>query len=283
MQINSQSKIKLNNVKIFINLEQKKQRENAVNDKIQHKKIMKIKENRKSWYNIPIIFNDYELNFLTYKEALKFDKRKLNQFYISLIKAKHPLIFSFVPVKDYNLMIIKLCLFCLSFSIFYVVNSLFFDESTIHDIYENNGVYNFIYFLPEILCSFFISYIISILIKYFFLSERNIIIIKKEQNVNIAKKLVSKIKRDIIIKYIIFFATGNILLLIFWYYLSSFGAVYQNTQIILIKNTLFSFLLSLIYPFIISIVPAILRKIALSDRKKKKEFIFRISLFLQYI
>ena len=47
-------------------------------------------------------FTDYEINTLPYKEALLYDKRTLFEYYISLIKTKHPLIFSFIPMKDYN-------------------------------------------------------------------------------------------------------------------------------------------------------------------------------------
>ena len=96
-------------------------------------------------------FTEYELNTFNYKEALIYDKREFFTYYISLIKTKHPIIFSFIPIKDYNTMIIKLCLFFLSFCIYYAINTLFFNQKTIHQIYEDGGSYNFVYFLPQIL------------------------------------------------------------------------------------------------------------------------------------
>ena len=56
-------------------------------------------------------YNDYELNSLGYEKALKYDKRTLMQYYMSLIKTKHPIIFSFVPLDDYNSQIIKASLY----------------------------------------------------------------------------------------------------------------------------------------------------------------------------
>jgi hypothetical protein len=278
----SQSKLKLKDVKILLNFQKNRDKKSKA-----YKSHKNIKNNKFS-IEKPISFErmnytDYELNSFTYKEALQYDKRTFSQYYISLIKVKHPIIFSFIPTKDYNTMIIKLCLFFLSFCIYYSVNALFFNENTIHKIYEDGGSYNLMYLLPHILYSFVISHIFSTIIKYAFLSERSVIEIKKEKNLQDAKNKVEKVKRNIVIKYIIFFVSGILFLVFFWYYLSSFGAVYQNSQFYLIKNTFISYAVSLIYPFIINILPAIFRNCSLNDKNQNKEILFKISKFLQYI
>ena len=56
-------------------------------------------------------FNDEELNDLEYKLALKLDKRNYCQYYFSLLKSKHALIFTFCNNTDYNSKIIKIDLF----------------------------------------------------------------------------------------------------------------------------------------------------------------------------
>ena len=56
-------------------------------------------------------YNDLELNSLKYPEALRVDKRTYIQFYFSLLRTNHLLIFSFCPNKDYNSRIIKFFLF----------------------------------------------------------------------------------------------------------------------------------------------------------------------------
>ena len=170
--------------------------------------------------------NDFELNSLNYKDALEIDKRTYLEYYISLLKTKNPIIFTFYPIKDNNILIIKICLFCLSFSIYYFFNTVFFTYNTIHKVYEDKGSYSISYVMPSIILSFILSYIINIFIKYLSLSERNLAELKNEK---MNKKLFdkqAKVQRCLIIKYICYFIISFIFLIFFWYYLSSFCAVY---------------------------------------------------------
>ena len=56
-------------------------------------------------------YDEYEINDISYEEALNNDKRTYLNFYFSLLKANHILIFTFNTNKDYNPYIIKICLF----------------------------------------------------------------------------------------------------------------------------------------------------------------------------
>ena len=180
-------------------------------------------------------------------------------------------------------MIIKLCIFSLSFSIYYAVNFAFFDDKILHEIYAIGGKYDFMYFLPKITISFAISYVITNIIKYIFLSERNIFEIRIQPTYSLAYDISLKEKRNLVIKYTIFFILGIIFLVFFWMLLSSFGAVYQNTQIFIFKNALISFSMSLCFPFIIIIFPAIFRICALNSNEKNNEYMFKLSKFLQIL
>ena len=224
---------------------------------------------------------DYELNFLSYKEALEKDKRTYVQYYISLIRAKHPIIFSFIPIKDYNSMIPKVGIFLLSFGIVYAINALFFNESAIHQIYKDKGEYNMGYFLPNAILSFLIAHILVTGIKYIFLSERNILEIKSQETRNKALDIVDGVKRCLIIKYIVFYVAGVLFLILFWYYLSSFCAVYQNSQIFLLINAFMSSLFSLIYPFFINLLPVVIRTLSMQDTNR--ELFYKISKIIQII
>ena len=62
-----------------------------------------------------------------------------------------------------------------------------------------------------------------------------------------------------------------------------FCAIYKNTQIYLIKDTLISFVLSLLYPFGIYLIPGIFRIPALSDRNNKRICLYNFSILLQMI
>ena len=180
-------------------------------------------------------------------------------------------------------MIIKSSLFFLSFAIYYAINLAFFNENMIHKLYENGGKYEIEYFIFKILISFAISYIISRLIIFIFLSERNLIEIKNQPTLEASNDIVEKVKRNLVIKYIIYFIMGLLFLAFFWLLLSSFGAVYQNTQIIIFKNTLISFGISLIFPFIINIFPCIFRICSLNSESKDMDCIYSFSKILQYI
>ena len=129
-----------------------------------------------------------------------------------------------------------------------------------HKIYIDKGTYNFIYQIPQILYSTLISGVINALIKYLSLSENDIIAFKQEKD-NIKNKYKELIK-TLKMKFILFFIITFMLLMVFWYYITCFCGVYSNTQIHLIKDTVTSFCLSLVYPFGIYLIPAMFRKCA---------------------
>ena len=171
-------------------------------------------------------------------------------------------------------MIIKICLFLFSFVLYYTVNALFFNDSTMHKIYEDKGTFNFIYNIPQILYSTVISSVISIIIKTLSLSEKNVLSIKNSKNIEDSNKKFSKILNCLVIKFMLFFIVCLLFLVFFWYYLGCFCAVYKNTQNYLIKDTLISFCLSLLYPFGLNVLPGIFRIYSL--KKTNRECIYRI-------
>ena len=226
-----------------------------------------------------INYNDYELNNLPYEKAKKLDKRTYFQYYFSLLKMKHLIVFTFVTKNDYNSKIIKIILFLFFFSLHYTINALFFNEAKMHRIYVDQGRFNFIYQIPHILYSTIITSVIDTIIKYLSLSEKDVIKAKKETE-DIDKKT-SNLLHCLLIKFILFFIFLYVFLAFFWYYLSCFCAVYLNTQLYLLKDTLISFGLSLIYPFILNLLPGLLRIPSLQSQNKK--YLYLISKILQFI
>lgn len=157
------------------------------------------------------------------------------------------------------------------------------NESIIHEIYIKGNEYNYIILFPQIFYSFVISHILYLVIKYNFLPEKKIVEIKDEANCEKANDKSEDIKRCFVIKYNCFYIIGFLFLIFCWYSLSSFGAVYQNTQQYLIKNTLTSIALSFIYPFIINIIPGIFRIAVLREPNKNKSCMYKISKAIQLI
>ena len=74
---------------------------------------------------------------------------------------------------------IKFSIFFFNIATYITVNSLFFNDSTMHKIYTDGGSYNFIYQLPQIIYSTIISAVLNGIIKILGLSDKNILNFKK--------------------------------------------------------------------------------------------------------
>ena len=235
-------------------------------------------------YDMFIKINEYtprELNQLPYKKAKKKDKRSFCIYYISLIKTKHLLFFSFMPAFDYNSRILKIFLFFFNFTVNFIVNALFFSDETMHKIYEDKGDFDFIYNLPQILYSALIAAFINSLMQVLALTSSSFTNLKEIVNNNNIKKNAQETKKFIKLKIFLFFSISIVLLVFFWFYLGCFCAVYRNTQLHLIKDSLISFGTSMIYPFVLYIFPGIFRIPSL--KKKKREYLYQLSKAIQIV
>ena len=266
---------KINNINNSFDKNQTKNNKTKMNK-------LEIKELKKKVINI-LKLNDTELNNLSYSKALKLDERKCFQFYFSLLKTKHIFFFSFLLNNDYNSKVIKIFLFFFNFTIYYFVNALFFDDKTMHKIYEDGGSFNFVYQIPQILYSSIVSTAINSLIKILAISENKILEFKKRKhNSNIDQKK-KQLEKYLHYKFIIFFIITFIFTIFFWYYLACFCAIYRNTQIHLIKDTIISFGLSLLYPFGFCLFPCIFRIPSLSAKNKNRKYFYKTSLLIQKV
>ena len=227
---------------------------------------------------------DFEINALEYEEALKIDHRNYFQYYISLLKYNHPLIFSFGSYKDYNSRIIKIFLFFFSFSLDFTINALFFSDDTMHKIYEDKGKYNLLFQLPQIIYSTLISRFIDALIKYLALSQDLFIEIKQEKDKkNLDNKYIKKVKQTLKFKLILFFLIDFIILVFFLYYITCFCGIYDNTQIHLINDSLISLVTSLLLPFVLYLIPGIFRIPSLRVKKPTRSCLYKLSNVLENI
>ena len=226
-------------------------------------------------------YNDKEMNEFTYERALKFDKRNYIQYYFSLLKTKYILIFTFYTSNDYNSKIVKIDLFFVGFVSNYAINALFFNDDTMHKIYEDYGKFNILFQLPQIIYSYLISSAFDFLLNLLALSEDDIIEFKKNRTKAKLYKKGQSLKNKLNIKFSLYFIISIIILLLFWYYLSIFCAVYRNTQYHLIKDTMISFGLSLLTPLGLYLLPGLFRIPSLSNKKSKNNYLFKFSQILQ--
>ena len=249
--------------------------DNSIN--VMNKNIVELIFLNDNYYKELMEQKDFELNSLDYEDALKLDHRNYFQHYISLIKNNHPIIFSFASFKDYNSRIIKMFLFFFSFSLDFTINAFFFNDDTMHKIYEDKGKYNFLYQIPQILYSAIIGRFIDALIKNLALSQDNIVELKKEKK-SIDKNYLEKLIRILKIKFICFFISCFIILLFFWYYIICFCGIYENTQMHLISDSMISLSISLLLPFLLYLIPGIFR---ISGLRNEKPYLYKFSSFLE--
>ena len=98
------------------------------------------------------------LNESSYKKALLYDKRTFFQFFCYFL-----LLFR-LKIIIQNL--IKICIFLFSFALFFADNAIFMYEDAIHNIYENQGTFDYIYQIPQIVYSNIISFVIDKIIRF---------------------------------------------------------------------------------------------------------------------
>ena len=223
-----------------------------------------------------LFYNDEEMNEFDYETAILLDKRTFCQYYYSLIKKKHLILFTFILRIDYNLVPIKICLLLFSFSLYFTINGFFFSDDTMNKLYESNGEYDLIYQIPQLLYSLFLSGIINTLLKKLSLTEKEFFGIKQETKLMNIKEKAIKTRKNVKIKITLFFIISFLHMFFFWYFISCFCAVYANTQLILINDTLISFVFSMLYPFGLYLLPGIFRISALRASKKNKKYLFSI-------
>ena len=287
-----EKKIKNKNNKNFLNINNSPPIKNKLhfnknaNMKIKNDLLEKKNYNNKKYekYKKFLEYNDNEMNELSYEGALKYDKRTFFQYYYSLLKIKNIFFFSFLPNNDYNSRIIKIFLFFFCFFTQLTINALYFTDDTMHKIYIDQGKFDFIYQIPQIVFSFLISYVLDSLISYLSLSENDIIQMKedkKEANkvYDKGKKVISRIK----IKFVLFFVFSLIIISTFGFYIACFCGIYKNTQIHLVTDTSISFGLSMLTPFVIELLPSIFRISSLKAKNKNRKYMYKFSTIIETI
>ena len=228
-----------------------------------------------------IEYSDYELNELEYERAIKLDKRTLCQLYCAILKREHLIIFTFFNCDDYNLLSVKVsrCIFLMVGDM--ALNVFFFSDDSMHKLFLTYGKYDFIQQIPQITYSTIISQIIEVFLCYLSLTDTYIYLLKK----NLVKRNIRSIKsiiKYIRIKLVMYFIFLFIFFSIYWYIISVFCGVYRNTQIAFIKDSIISFTIELIYPFVLYFISACLRICSLRSSKKDCKCLYNFSYIIPF-
>ena len=194
-------------------------------------------------------FDNYELNDLEYEMAVKLDKRNFINIYWAILKREQIIIFTFFTRNDHNLVFLKFVRLIFLVSTDMAFNMFFFYDETMHKMYLDYGKYNFIQQIPQILYSTIASQIIDVFLCFLSLTDKHYYEIKNLEITN--RYELFKVLRCIKLKIVFFYICTFLLFLFNWYASTCFCAVYENTQSAFIKDSLLSFVLGCVIPFVV--------------------------------
>ena len=207
----------------------------------------------------PEDLDNYELNELKYSDACELDNRGFCKTYWSVLMREHLVLFTFFSCYDYNLFYIKIEKFFILICTQMTINGLFFMHESMYRKYSQGEDLTFIEKIPQLLFTLIGARIIEVILCFFSMTDVHVYEIKalpkEEKNGEKVINIIDKMKR----KLVYFFIFTLLLFLFYWYFISAFCAVYQNTQKIFLRDSGISILTSFIDPFIIYAITTLLR------------------------
>ena len=227
-------------------------------------------------------YENDELNDLPFDKALKYDKRFFCKYYCYILLSSHIILNILFIHNDYNLFIVKLGLLFMTFPINLTMNIFFYTSKSMKLNYINsledistfwNNIYNSIY-------SSLLSNSLLIILKFICLTHGSVRKLRQIRDIDKAQKKSKCVLLCMKIRIIIYFILSLVFLIIFGYYVLCFCAVFENTQVELIKLTFTSWVFSLIYPFILCFFTGILRLLAF---KLENSCIYKIKQIFQLL
>ena len=216
------------------------------------------------------ILDDYELNHLEYEEAIEKDKRGFCKIYWSILKRDELILFTFISWNDYNLFNIKIERFIFIILNIMAMNGFLFADKSIHNLYLNGVNYDFVQQILQIVLSVIITHVLEIFLCFLSMTDRYIYEIKALPKSERTGEKMFEILKRMKIRLIAFLVSLLFVSIFYWYFISSFCAVYSNTQGMYILDCVLSFAILLIDPFLVYALVTVLRKISIYKVNNKK-------------
>ena len=217
---------------------------------------------------IDLVYNDYQINLVPYEIATLKEIRSFMKIYWSFLKYKQSILFTIITNNDNILRSIKIILFILFFSFYMAFTALFFTDNIIRDLYLSKGKINFDKHIINIILSSICSFIAGIIVRFVFIGERGVREILREKYFVDKKASAEKAKKIATIKLYILFALSGLIIILCWYYVSAFCAIFKNSQKIYFINFSLCFFICNLLPVLTCFIPTIMRKIALMKYNK---------------
>ena len=251
----------------------------------------KVKENEPNIQNNLDIFSensqlyDYasdELNELPFEKAIKYDKRNICIYYGNILLTSHIFLSVFFRYNDYNLFTVKLGLLLMTFPINLTFNIFFFTSKNIKLSYikSMDDISTFWSNIPNTIYSSILASVFLILLKFIALTHNSVRTLRKMNNMDKAEEKSKCILKCIKLRIVIYYLLSFIFLIVFGFYVLCFCSVFENTQIELVKSTLTSWLISILFPFIICFLTSIIRVLAL---KMENKYLYAVNKIMQLL
>ena len=240
--------------------------------------------------------SNYCLNSDDYEQAINYEQRPFCRiFFIYLISKENILnIIFYNPPLELKPM--RLCIFIFNFACDFALNALFYLSENISDKYHYTGAYRELYALANNLTISLVSTIVTFILLYFFesLTKSNSRIEKlfreqenllkndktykvNNETINEIKNKIEKIIKCLKIKIILFLIFEALFMLFFFYYVTAFCQVYQNTQVSWLLDCISSYAISLIITLAISYLAAVFYKLSIQYKIK---ILYKISVLV---
>ena len=203
-------------------------------------------------------FEEYfpeSLDEMEYDNALIKDDRKFFRAFFDILKDKQIILNTFLAKDPFKPRSIKIIIFCLNITLYFVVNALFINDSYISKIYNSEKKDNFFSFIirsvNRVLYTTLVSIFIEYLVDFFFVDKRKLkgiflreIKDKKKANVHTSlKQEIVMLANLIKTKYFSFIIVDYAILIICLYYILCFNSIYPKIQMEWIRSSIFIIIL----------------------------------------
>jgi len=227
-------------------------------------------------------FDDDEIDYLKLNDAIDFDNRSFIHIFCRLCKKKIIFIKPFSDVSVFEPFPIRITALIFYISWYFVFVCLFYKDKYFGKRFQTRKKLNINYILShEIgisILSGFLSSIISFLFEYLLnVKSKFVALIRYEKNYDNFLKKTRQAMKTYKTKLILFFIFSGLFMFFFWYYISSFCAVFPKTQSEMVIISIFALIFGIVFQLIFSLIISILRFIGL---KCRVNFIYKVSQIL---
>jgi hypothetical protein len=243
--------------------------------------------------------SNYILTNYNFEEAIKYEDRSFWRIFFIYLIAKDStlnLIFLKVPLEPQPL---RICLFIFNYACDFSLNALFYLSDNISDKYHYEGHFKILFpLINNLAISIFSSIATFIIIHVFqslthssekiedlFREQEKLLKADKNYKVNDATKMeiqkeIVKILKCLKIKIILFLIFEFSFLIFFFYYVTIFCQIFQETQLSWLLDSILSYIFSILFTLVLSFLCTIFYKIALNN---KRRILYRFLIFIYHI